>query len=227
MDKVRVLLVDDETLIREGVATILSLQPDIEVVGQALDGVQAVQLAGKTKPDVVLLDLVMPRQDGLATIPILRDMLPDTKILVLTSYAESEKVYQAVKSGALGYMLKDANRTELLQAIRDVAAGQASIPPSIAIKLIHEIDHPSHTVPTEDPLTEREHETLQLLARGLSNQEIADALFVHQRTVAKYVSSILRKLQLASRTQAALYAIKEGLTEPRDKVLKRRKKTLH
>jgi two-component system, NarL family, response regulator LiaR len=227
MSNIRVLLVDDETLIREGVATILSLQPDIEVVGQALDGLQAVQLAGKTKPDVVLLDLVMPRQDGLHTIPILKDLLPDTKILVLTSFAESDKVYQAVKSGALGYLLKDANRVDLLQAIRDVANGQASIPPSIAIKLIHEIDHPSQTNYTEYPLTDREHQTLQLIARGLSNREIARALFVHPRTVAKYVSNILTKLQLANRTQAALYALKEGLTEPRDKVLKRRKRTLH
>src|SRR5512138_1671461 len=177
MNMVRVLLVDDETLIREGVATILSLQPDIEVVGQALDGLQAVQLAGKTKPDVVLVDLVMPRQDGLHTIPILKDLLPDTKILVLTSFAESDKVYQAVKSGALGYLLKDANRVDLLQAIRDVANGQASIPPSIAIKLIHEIDHPSQTNYTEYPLTDREHQTLQLIARGLSNREIARALF--------------------------------------------------
>jgi NarL family two-component system response regulator LiaR len=194
----------------------------MEVVGEALDGLQAVQIARKTKPDVVLLDMVMPKQDGLSTIPILKQILPETRILVLTSFAESDRVYQAIKSGALGYLLKDATRAQLLQAIRDVANGQASLQPSVALKVIHEIDHPSELLYTADPLTPRELETLRLIARGLSNQEIATILVVHERTVAKYVSSILEKLQLANRTQAALYAIREGLTEPRDKVLKDR-----
>lgn len=218
--KIRILVVDDESLVREGFVAILALQKDLEVVGEAIDGVQAVQLARKAKPDVVLLDLVMPHQDGLTTIPILKESLPDTRILVLTSFAENDRVYQAVKAGALGYLLKDATRDQLLQAIRDVANGQASIPPSIAVKVIQEIDHPSQLLYTVDPLTPRELETLRLIARGMSNQEIAAALFVHERTVAKYVSSILEKLQLANRTQAALYAIREGLTEPRDKVKK-------
>lgn len=217
MSKVRILVVDDENVVREGVAAILSLQSDMEVVGEALDGLQAVQIARKTKPDVVLLDLVMPKQDGLMTIPILKEISPDTKILVLTSFAESDRVYQAVKSGALGYLLKDATRDQLLQAVRDVSKGQASIQPSIALKVIHEIDHPSELLYTADPLTPRELETLRLIARGLSNHEIAEILVVHERTVAKYVSSILEKLQLANRTQAALYAIREGLTEPREK----------
>lgn len=217
MKKIRILVVDDESVVREGVVAILSLQSDLEVVGEASDGIQAVQLARKTKPDVILLDMVMPQQDGLATIPKLKEILPHGRILVLTSFAESDRVYQAIKSGALGYLLKDATRVQLLQAIRDVANGQASIQPSIALKVIHEIDHPSELLYTADPLTPRELETLRLIARGLSNQEIAAALFVHERTVAKYVSSILEKLQLANRTQAALYAIREGLTEPRDK----------
>jgi NarL family two-component system response regulator LiaR len=225
MSKVRILVVDDENVVREGVAAILSLQSDMEVVGEALDGVQAVQMARKTKPDVILLDLVMPRQDGLTTIPVLKEIAPDTKILVLTSFAESDRVYQAVKSGALGYLLKDATRDQLLQAVRDVSRGQASIQPSIAMKVIHEIDHPSELLYTANPLTPREHETLRLIARGLSNHEIATILVVHERTVAKYVSSILEKLQLANRTQAALYAIREGLTEPRQK--DPRKKTKH
>jgi NarL family two-component system response regulator LiaR len=215
--KIRVIVVDDESVVREGVVAILSLQADLEVVGEAHDGIEAVQLARKAKPDVILLDMVMPKQDGLATIPILKEIIPEGRILVLTSFAESDRVYQAIKSGALGYLLKDATRAQLLQAIRDVASGQASIPPSIALKVIHEIDHPSELLYTSQPLTPRELETLRLIARGLSNQEIASNLFVHERTVAKYVSSILEKLQLANRTQAALYAINEGLTEPRDK----------
>lgn len=215
--KVRILVVDDESVVREGVVAILSLQTDLEVVGEAQDGIQAVQMAKKTKPDVVLLDLVMPKQDGLATIPKLKEILPETKILVLTSFAESDRVYQAIKSGALGFLLKDATRVQLLQAIRDVSKGQASIQPSIALKVIYEIDHPSELLYTADPLTPRELETLRLIARGLSNQEIAAELVVHQRTVAKYVSSILDKLQLANRTQAALYAIREGLAESKDK----------
>ena len=214
--KIRILVVDDEGLVRQGFIAILNLQPDVEVVGEAVDGIQAVQLAPKTKPDVILLDLLMPNQDGLATIPKLQEVVPNARILVLTGFAESEKVYQAIKSGALGFLLKDATRVQLMQAIRDVASGQASIQPSTAMKVIQEIDHPSQLLYTVDPLTPRELETLRLIARGLSNQEIAGMLFVHERTVAKYVSSILEKLQLANRTQAALYAINKGLTEPRE-----------
>jgi len=214
---IRVLVVDDESVVREGVVAILSLQPDLEVVGDARDGIQAVQMARKTKPDVILLDMVMPNQDGLATIPILKDLLPNTCILVLTSFAESDRVYQAIKSGALGYLLKDATRAQLLQAIRDVSNGQASIQPSIAMKVIHEINHPEKLMYTASPLAPRELDTLRLIARGLSNQEIATELVVHERTIAKYVSSILDKLHLANRTQAALYAIREGLIETREK----------
>lgn len=217
MKKIRILVVDDENVVREGFVAILRLHEDMQVVGEALDGLQAVQLARKTKPDVVLLDLAMPNQDGLATIPQIKEILPDTRILVLTGTAESDRVFQALKSGALGFLLKDATRAQLVQAIREVANGQASIQPSIAVRVIQEIDHPAHLLYTADPLTPRELETLRLIARGMSNQEIAAELHVHVRTVAKYVSSVLEKLQLASRTQAALYAIREGLTEPRDK----------
>jgi NarL family two-component system response regulator LiaR len=217
MKKICVLVVDDESVVREGVVAILSFQSDLEVVGEAEDGIQALDLARRTKPDVILLDMVMPRQDGLATIPKIKEILPDAQILVLTSFAESDRVYQAIKAGALGYLLKDATRVQLLQAIRDVARGQASIHPSIALKVIHEIDHPSELLYTADPLTPRELETLRLIARGLSNQEIAETLVVHGRTVAKYVSSILNKLHVANRTQAALYAIREGLAESKSK----------
>jgi two-component system, NarL family, response regulator LiaR len=160
---------------------------------------------------VILLDMVMPRQDGLATIPKLRAMIPEARILVLTSFAESDRVYQAIKAGALGYMLKDTTRTQLLQSIRDVARKEASINPSIAMKVIHEFDQASDTSHTNRSLTRRELEALRLIARGLSNQEIAAHLVVHERTIAKYVSSILNKLHVTNRTQAAIYAIREGL----------------
>jgi len=211
MNKIRVLVVEDQSIVREGMVAILSLQADIEVVGEAADGIEAVQLARKTKPDVILLDMVMPRQDGLTTIPKLKEITPNAKILVLSSFAESNRVYQAVKTGALGYMLKDTPRVQLVQAIRDVARGQASIHPSIAMKVIHDFDDASGSCDSIEHLTNREMETLRLIARGLSNQEIANTLVVHERTIAKYVSSILNKLHLANRTQVALYAIREGL----------------
>jgi NarL family two-component system response regulator LiaR len=217
MEKIRVLVVDDESVVRDGIVAILSLQPTLEVVSEATDGFQAVEKARKTKPDVILLDMAMPNQDGLTTIPILKEILPEVRILVLTSFADSDLVYKAIKSGALGYLLKDTRREQLVQAIHDVSSGQASISPSIAIKLIKEVNQPSEILYTASPLTPRELETLRLIARGLTNQEIAVSLSVAERTVAKYVSSILEKLHLANRTQAALYAIREGLTEPRGK----------
>jgi NarL family two-component system response regulator LiaR len=217
MDKIRVLVADDESVVRDGIVTILSLQPSLEIVGEVSDGKEAVEVARKTKPDVILLDMAMPTQDGLTTIPILKELLPEVRILVLTSFADSDMVYKAIKSGALGYMLKDARREQLIQAIHDVARGQAFISPSIALKVIQEVNHPSEVFYTSSPLTPRELETLRLIARGLTNQEIAESLSVAERTIAKYVSSILEKLHLANRTQAALYAIREGLTEAKGK----------
>ncbi|MBN1302799.1 MAG: response regulator transcription factor [Anaerolineales bacterium] len=213
MDRIRILVVEDQTVVREGLVALLETQPDFEVVGQAEDGIRGVELAKKEKPDVILLDLVMPRQDGLQTIPKILELLPNTSILVVTSFDDRENVFQAIKAGALGYLLKDATRDQLIQAVHDVARGEPSINPSIALKVIHEIDNPSQVMYTAEPLTPRELETLKLIARGLSNQEIANELVVHERTVAKYVSNILDKLHLANRTQAALYALKEGLTK--------------
>jgi len=216
MRKIRTLVVDDESLVRDGVVAILSYQDDIEVVGEADNGIDAVRLAKELKPDVILLDVVMPKQDGIKTVPKLMESVPNARILVLTSFAEAEQVYRIIKGGALGYLLKDATRAQLLQAIRDVASGHASISPSLAMKVIHEIEHPTEVMYTTDPLTPRELETLKLIARGLSNHEIAAAMVVHERTVAKYVSNVLDKLHLANRTQAALYAIREGLAESDD-----------
>ena len=216
MNKISVLVVDDQTVVREGLAAILANYSEIEVIGQAADGVEALGVIKQTKPNVVLLDLQMPGLDGLATIPKIKEIAPSTRILVVTGFSDSDKVYQAIKAGALGYILKDATREQLVQAIREVAQGRASLQPSIAVKLIQEINHPSEAPYTADPLTRRELETIRLIARGLSNQEIAGELFVNERTIAKYVSSILDKLHLANRTQAALYALREGITELAD-----------
>jgi len=212
MKTIRLLIVDDQNVVREGLAAILANYSDIEIVGQAEDGIKAVILAKQTQPDVMLLDMVMPGQDGLTTIPKVKEVSPETRILVVTGFAETERVFQAIKAGALGYLLKDATRDQLVQAVRDVSEGRASLQPSIAVRLIHEINHPSELLYTSNPLTRRESETLRLIARGLSNQEIADKLVVNDRTVAKYVSGILNKLHVANRTQAALYALREGLT---------------
>jgi two-component system, NarL family, response regulator LiaR len=213
MKKIRLLIVDDQTIVREGLAAILANYSDVEVIGKAGDGIQAMDVIKKEKPDVVLLDMKMPNQDGLATIPKIKEFAPNTNILVVTGFPENDLVYQAIKAGALGYILKDATRDQLMQAIRDVNDGRASLQPSIAVKLIQEINHPTELKYTADPLTRRELETIRLIARGKSNQEIAEDLVVNERTIAKYVSSILDKLQLANRTQAALYALREGITD--------------
>jgi NarL family two-component system response regulator LiaR len=213
MKKIRVLIVEDQAVVREGLAAILSYQSDIEVVGQAKDGIEAVEMLAGALPDVILLDLVMPRQDGLTTIPILKEKLPDVHILVLTSFADNERVYQAIKSGAQGYMLKDATHDQLLQGIRDVAQGLSTLYPSIAMRVIRELNNPTDLMYTTEPLTPRELETLRLISSGLSNQEISQKLFVQESTIAKYVSNILDKLHLANRTQAALYAVRKGITE--------------
>lgn len=210
-NKTRIVVVDDQNVVRDGVVTMLSFQADMEVVGEAQNGIQAIEIAKQSKPDVVLLDMSMPIQDGLSTIPKIKELLPDVGILVLTSFAESDLVYQAIKAGALGYLLKDATRIQLIQSIRDVAEGKAFLHPSIAMKVIREIEESNDQGGLAETLTLRELETLKLLARGFSNQEIALSLYVHERTIAKYVSNILKKLQVANRTQAALYAVRNGL----------------
>jgi NarL family two-component system response regulator LiaR len=208
---IRVLIADDHAILRKGIRALLKTEPDIEVVGETSDGLETVAQAEALRPDVILMDLVMPEMDGIeATRRITADQ-PGVRILVLTSFAADDKVFPAIKAGALGYLLKDSGPAELVQAIHQVHRGQPSLEPSIALKMLHELSHPSEQPPTLDPLSEREMEVLRLLAQGKSNREIADQLVITELTVKTHVSNILSKLHLASRTQAALYALKEGL----------------
>jgi NarL family two-component system response regulator LiaR len=209
---IRILIADDHAIVREGLRALIETKPDMELIGEAADGVEAVSKACSLQPDVMLLDIVMPRQDGIAAIREIKHQIPDARILVLTSFAEDEKIFPAIKAGALGYLLKDSSPQELIQAIRDIYAGKASLHPTIALKMIREFSQPSDLPPTEKPLTEREVDVLKLVAQGLSNQEIADRLVLSERTVGTHVGNILAKLHLANRTQAALYALREGLT---------------
>ncbi len=210
-EEIRVLIADDHAVVREGLRALINAEPGMTLIGEAADGVEAVREACAMEPDVMLLDLVMPRKNGIEAIREIREKKPQVRILVLTSFAEDEKVFPAIKAGAQGYLLKDSSPRELLRAIHDIHRGQPSMHPTIARKLMNELQRPSKLPPTEDPLTEREVDVLKLLAQGLSNQEIADRLFISERTVRTHVSNILSKLHLANRTQATLYALREGL----------------
>jgi NarL family two-component system response regulator LiaR len=208
---IRVLIADDHAILRKGIRALLSTESDIEVVGEACDGLETVTEAQVLRPDVILMDLVMPGMDGIEATRQITAAQPGVRVLVLTSFAADDKVFPAIKAGALGYILKDSGPAELVQAIHQVHQGQPSLEPSIALKLLQEVSHPPKQPPTLDPLTERELEVLRLLAQGKSNREIADQLVITELTVRTHVSNILGKLHLASRTQAALYALKEGL----------------
>jgi len=210
-ENIRLLIADDHTLVRAGLCALISTEPGMEVVGEAADGVEAVLKARSLRPDIILLDLVMPRQGGIEAIAEIKAEDPEARILVLTSFADDDKVFPAIKAGALGYLLKDSSPQQLLQAIRDVHRGESSLDPVIARKLIRELNQPPDLPRTEEPLTAREVEVLRLVAQGLSNQEIAERMVVSERTVRTHVSNILDKLHLANRTQAALYAVREGL----------------
>jgi NarL family two-component system response regulator LiaR len=209
---IRVLIADDHAIVRKGIRALLSTEADIEVIGEADDGAQAVAQAQALRPDVILMDLVMPKMDGIEATRQILERQPGARILVLTSFAADDKVFPAIKAGALGYLLKDSGPEDLVQAIHQIHRGEPSLEPSIARKVLYELSHPlQQQPPTPEPLTERELDILRLVAQGRSNREIAEQLVITEMTVRTHVSNILSKLHLASRTQAALYALREGL----------------
>jgi len=210
-DAIRVLVVDDHAIIRKGIKEVLELVPDILFEGEAENGLEAIRQNAVLKPDVILMDMVMPGMDGIEAIKQIKSEYPQARILVLTTFAGEELVFPAIKAGALGYQLKDSTPEALVEAIRLVYRGEAALHPVVARKLLTELSTPSNHPPTQDPLTHRELEVLRLIAQGYENREIAEKLVISEATTRTHVSNILGKLHLASRTQAALYAIKEGL----------------
>ena len=210
---IRLLICDDHAVVRRGLRSLVGVKPEMELVGEAVDGEEAVTMAKKLKPDVIIMDLIIPRKDGVTAIAEIKKKNQDAKILVLTSFSDDKNVFSAIKAGASGYLLKDSSPEDLLQAIDDVYHGKSSLHPVIAQKVIHEMHQPSDLPPTDDPLSEREVEVLRNVAQGMSNQEIAQTLKIKEGTVRIHVGNILNKLQLANRTQATLYALREGLAE--------------
>ena len=209
---IRVLVVDDHAIIRKGIRAMLEIVPDIELVGEAANGAEAVKQDQALRPDVILMDLVMPYMDGIEAIRRIKAERPTARILVLTTFAGEKMVSSAIKAGASGYHLKDSSPDVLMEAIRQVSRGEASLHPLVAREVLHELSVPAKRPPTTDPLTPRELEVLQCLAGGYENRGIAEKLVISEATVRTHVSNIMTKLHLASRTQAALFAIKEGLT---------------
>jgi len=209
---IRVLIVDDHGIVRKGIRALLAEIQDLEVVGEASDGQEAIDQADALSPDVVLMDLVMPGVDGIQATRQITDREPHPHVLVLTSFASDDKVFPAIKAGALGYLLKDSEPSDLVDAIRQVYRGEPSLQPSIAQKVLQELKTPAALRPTPDPLTDREMEVLRLVSKGMTNPEIAARLVVTEATVRTHVSNILGKLHLANRVQATLYALQEGIT---------------
>jgi NarL family two-component system response regulator LiaR len=213
---IRVLIADDHAVVREGLRALITIKPGLELVGEAVDGEEAISKALSLHPDVILIDMIMPRKDGLEAIKAIKAQHPQARILVLTSFGDNDKVLAAIKAGAQGYLLKDSAPQQLIEAIFEVHQGRYSLDSTLATMLIRELSQPTELPLSEDPLTQRELETLLLLAQGLTNQEIAEKLSISERTVGKHVTNILEKLHLANRTQAALYALRRGLAHLED-----------
>lgn len=209
--EIRLLLVDDHIVVRKGIIAMLDTEPDLTVVGECSNGQEAIDAYDRLKPDVVLMDLVMPVLDGVEAIRAIKKSHPKARILVLTSFTSDERVFAAIEAGATGYLLKDSDPVDLVKSIHQVYKGESSLHPMIARKLLNELTQQSSKKKnSEEDLTEREIEVLKYIARGLSNQDIAEQMVVSKPTVHTHVSNILSKLQLSNRTQAALFAIREG-----------------
>ncbi len=224
---IRVLLADDQALIRDGLAVILNAQPDLEVIGQAADGQEAVELAARLRPDVILMDIRMPRLDGIAAARRIKETLPNARILILTTYSDDELVFEGIRAGALGYLLKDITRARLAEAVRGAARGEAQIDPAVAGQVLaefqrmadllhHRTIQPPTDLPPIESLTPREETILRLMTEGLSNAGIAERLYLSEGTVKNYVSEILGKLQANDRTHAVVLALKRGLVKLSD-----------
>jgi len=211
-EKIAILIVDDHAVVRQGLRTFLELHDEIQVVGEASNGAEAVDQTRRLQPDVVLMDLVMPGMDGIAATSRIRALSPGTKVIALTSFSGEEKVFGAIRAGASGYLLKDISPSDLAKAIQAAHQGKAHLHPQIAKKLMDEFADQAKD-PSHNELTERELEVLNLIAQGLSNREIAKELRISVKTVKTHVSNILGKLHVADRTQAAIYAIKKGFVE--------------
>ena len=213
--KIKVLIVDDHQVVRQGLRTFLELQEDVLVVGEAGDGQSAVEMVRQLNPDIVLMDLVMPRLDGISATRQVKSLGSDVKVIALTSFTEDDKVFPAIQAGASSYLLKDVSPDDLVEAIRAVYRGEARLHPDIARKLMEQVAHqtPSPRESHVDDLTERELDVINLVAHGFNNQEIAKELVISEKTVKTHISNILSKLQLEDRTQLAIYAIKKGLVD--------------
>ncbi len=208
---IRVLVVDDHAIVRKGICALMSTEPGIEVVGEADNGQAAIGEALRLCPDVIVMDLVMPEMNGIEAIQRIRECQPYARVLVLTSFDTDNMLFPAIRAGAMGYTLKSTGPDALVRAIRRIYDGDSALHPSIARRVLQELSRPSYEHPTAEPLTEREMEVLRLVAQGKSNQEIAIMLDISETTVRTHVSHILRKLHLASRTQATLYALRAGI----------------
>jgi NarL family two-component system response regulator LiaR len=223
--RIRVLIVDDHAMVRQGLRTFLELQDStvlpIEIAGEAANGIEAVELARNTQPDIVLLDLVMPEMDGIKATSKIIECSPRSRVVILTSFGEEEKVLPAIRAGAQGYLLKDIPPAELVHAVREVHLGRVQLHPDVAKRLMSAVTakegpNASRAVHSEDGLTEREQEVLHLIADGMNNRAIAENLVISEKTVKTHVSNILGKLHLDDRTQAAIYALRHGLATDKD-----------
>jgi DNA-binding NarL/FixJ family response regulator len=209
---IKILIVDDHSVVRQGLRMFLGADPELEIVGEARDGKEALDMTRQLKPDVVLMDLLMPVMDGVHAIAAIRSELPDIEVLALTSVLEDNLIIEAIRAGAIGYMLKDTEAHELVRAIKAAAAGQVQLSPEVAMHLLREVRAPEQA---NEPLTERETDVLRHLALGMTNKEIAQTLFIGEQTVKTHVRHVLGKLGVSSRTQAALYAMRIALIPPK------------